>query len=482
MNDPASPRWTDPATLPPPTIYDPGDDAAPPFAGGDLPTVVLLLVGEVDPAWAAATAVSICDAWAEVGRKVVLSDFHLETPVLQDRLGGEGLEGVVDLFVYGASMVHLTRRPDGHAFEFIPTGTYTPDAEALFRHPRWSKLIAGFRHSHATLVLFVPAEAADLGTLATWVDRCMLLGEPGDPAHTAPLIRAGTEIRALIVPPRGDAVANRRPSDLPPVEPVAGMEEAAVPGDRREEMHLPPPPPRVQNRSHRAGVLFLWILLGVAILTAIGYIVASVRPDLMPWTRRPPVDSSSLAPASAGRAVGTPRPLGERLPYSVRVVAFGNFQAAHDRVLDLRQRVPGVLFYVNPEDVQGITYFKVMAGAVPTAEVAREIRDVLLASEVLDSEEVASDWSLVQEEPLALLVGNRDSRGAANAAVDSLLAVQVPAYAVAVPYSDGFLRWYLYAGAFKDSSSAAPLRERLSAAGLDPRLSPRFGSPATPEL
>lgn len=489
MNESAPPRWTDPASLPPPTIYDAADDEAPPFGAAVLPAVVLLLVGDEDRGWAARTALELAGAWAEAGRRIVLADFHLENPVLQDHIGGHGLEGVVDIFLYGASVARCTRPVEGREFQFIPTGTYAPDAEAVFRHPRWPKLVAGFEHSRATLVVFAPAAVADLGALATWVDQVILLGAPADPANITPLVHAGVEIRGLVVPPRGDT-AIPQPIPQPPVQaPTQAAPPEEQPGqvlvERRavaeDELHLPPPPTRRPSRGHRAAILLLWVLLAAAVLTAVGYIVATLRPELMPWAAAP-ADGALAASGAASVAGGVSRPLGEPLPFSIRVVAFQSFDAARERLAELQRQVPGVLFYVTPEDVQGITYYKVMAGALSDVEVAREVRDVLVTSEVLDAEEVAGDWSQIQEVRYSLVLGDVDSRGAANAAADSLLDRQVPAYPVAVPYSDGVLHWYLYAGAFPDSARAAPLRDQLAAAGLDPRLTPRFGSPASPEL
>jgi hypothetical protein len=479
MNEPAPPRWTSTASLPPPTIYDPGDDEAAPF-GGAVPAVVLLLVGDEELGWAARTAIALSDRWATAGRKVVLADFHLENPVLQEELGGHGLEGVVDLFLYGASMARCTRSVEGREFQFLPTGTYTPDADAVFRHPRWSKLVAGFQHSRATLVIFAPANAADLGALATWVDQVLLVGTPRAPEQITPLLQAGTEIRGLIVPPRGESAI---PPPLPRLPHSPRDLETAARQRRSEddELHLPPPPTRVPHRGHRAAVLVLWVLLGAAVLTAVGYVVASVRPDLMPWASAPP-DSAQAAAGVAPAGSGAPRPLGEPLPFSVRVAAFQTFDAAGERLDELQQQVPGVLFFITPEVVQGMTYHSVMAGALPDVEVAREVRDVLVTSEAIDPAQAADDWSLILETRYSLVLGDLDTRGAANAAVDSLLARQVPAYPLAVPYSDGVLRWYLYAGAFPDSTSAEPLRAQLAGAGLQPRLTPRFGSPASPEL
>src|SRR5690606_13675067 len=245
MNDPAPPRWTEPASLPPPTIYDPADDEAPPFGSTSLPTVMLLLVGEAEHGWAARTAIELADSWAEPGWRVVLADFHLENPVLQEHLGGQGVDGVVDLFLYGVSPARCTRPVEGRNFQFIPTGTYTPDADAVFRHPRWPKLIAGYKQSRATQVIFAPASAADLGALGTWVDQVILLGQPRSPELIDPLVTAGAEIRGLIVSPRGESAT---PPPPPPEPAEAAIAPEPAPSEPRadydEELHLPPPPAR----------------------------------------------------------------------------------------------------------------------------------------------------------------------------------------------------------------------------------------------
>lgn len=477
MTEPGSPRWTDPATLPPPSIYDPVEDVVPPFAGTAVPPVVLLLVSEVDRRWAASTAIELSSAWAAAGRRIVLADFHVESPVLEDELGGQGEDGVVDIFVYGASLAHSTRLVEGRGFEFIPTGTYTPDADAIFHHPRWLKLVTAFRDSDSTLVLFVPLAAAELAALALWVDQVLLLGTPREPSVLAPLRLAGKEPRGLIVPARGEAAM---PPPLPPLPDELASPPAAGEVNDEAEMHLPPPPSRVPNARNRVGVLLLWILLGAALLTAVGYAVASLRPDLVPWASVPAPGPDSAAPAPP--ATARPRALGEPLPFSVHVIAFQNFAAAHGQLIELREQVPGVLFFISPEEIQGILYFRVLAGALPNGDVARQVRDSLVATGFLDAEEAAGERTLIQETRFSFLLGDAATRGAANAAVDSLMARQVPAYSVAVPYSDGTLRWHLYSGAFPDSASASGLQRQLASAGIEPDLIPRFGSPASPEL
>ncbi|HEX6069837.1 MAG TPA: hypothetical protein VFZ18_08435 [Longimicrobiaceae bacterium] len=482
MNESGSPRWTDPAALPPPSIYDPAEDAAPPFAG-QVPAVVLLLVADADQRWAARTAIELSAAWAASGRRVMLADFHLEYPVLQDVLGGEGLEGVVDIFLYGASVARSSRPVEGRGFHFIPTGTYTADADALFRHPRWTKLVKGLRESAATLVIFAPVDAADLGALAAWVDQVILLGQPREPTQLIPLQIAGADIRGLIIPPRGESAAPPRPSAAARQAARQGPvpEEPREPGSQEAEegLHLPPPPVRTQHRGHRAAVLLLWILLGAALVTAVGYAVASLRPDLVPWASVPaPAPGSS--PPVISTELRTPRPLGVALPYSVHISAYQNFAAAHEQLLELKRRHPGILFLITPEEIQGIVYYKVMAGAVTTVEGARAVKQALVADGTLDADEAAGDWTLIEETRFSFVLGQVDSPEGAQASVDSLLARQVPAYALPVPYSDGTRRWHLYAGAFRDSIGASALERQLGEAGLGGRFASRAGAAGTP--
>ena len=478
MNDSAPPRWSEPAELPAPTVYDPAEDLSPPFAGAADATVVLLLVGTADRDWAARAAIEMSDVWAAGGHQVILADFHLESAALDAELGGQGFEGVVDLFMYGASVARCARRIQGRQFQFIPTGTYTPDLEAVFRHPRWSKLVGGFRDSGATFVLFVPADAADLGALATWVDRVILMGGHPDRAGLEPLRRSGAEIRGQVVPPGGESLMPKAVPNLPLT--LRYPDPARSPRDDEGDLHLPPPPTRVPHRGHRAAVLLLWTLLALAVVIAVGYAVfglASAR------SARTEAEAAAAGPVVASVGASTAaRPLGQPLPYSVRVAAYVGFDAARERAQELSMQHPGVLFYVTPELLQGITYYKVMAGTLGSESGAQRLRDRLLTDSVIDRADAVGERGLIQELPFTLFLGARPMRGGARAAVDSLLDRNVPAYHLAVPYSDGSLHWYLYAGAFADSTGAGRLRDLFSGTGLESQVTARFGAPASPEL
>ena len=67
-------------------------------------------------------------------------------------------------------------------------------------------------------------------------------------------------------------------------------------------------------------------------------------------------------------------------------------------------------------------------------------------------------------------------RDAAETRAQELEAVDVPAYVLAVDYSDGSVRYRVYAGAFADRTEASSLSALLQKQGLDgATLSDRIG-------
>src|SRR5690606_31499468 len=94
-------------------------------------TAALLLSGSGDEEWAARAAVELCVAWAATGRRVVLADLHIEEPLLSGDEGA-GMEGIVDVLLYGASLSRIAAPGRGGAYYLIPAGTYAPDSTEIF--------------------------------------------------------------------------------------------------------------------------------------------------------------------------------------------------------------------------------------------------------------------------------------------------------------------------------------------------------------
>jgi hypothetical protein len=443
--------------LPAPVAYDPAGNAAAPI-GLDAATVVLLLAGAEDRRWAAASAVKLSGEWAKAGRRVVLADLHLEEPILHKVTGTDNLEGLVDVLLYGASVSRSTRPVPGQGFFLIPAGTYEPDARTIYGHPRWEKLVAGFRDAGASLVLFAPADATALGTIG---DRLILLGQPGTDESVEAFRAAGVAPDALLLPPARGAAPDRERVVPPP--------DAAARHQR--EMMIPPPPQRDNGTPRSVLPLLLTVLAAVVLMALGGYVLARERPDLVPWAQRagePPPATQAAGVRSGVSRTGSP------LPYSVTGWAFLSLDDAADHLDAQRETFASVPVFISPEEGRGVLQYKIFAGAVADTSAAARLRELLVERRVLGASELITQFA-----PLAFDLGEVESEAAARERVDSLAALGVPAYPLPVAYSDGTRRWQLYGGAYRDSTSAEAMRRILTSAGLPTRIVARIGEPGS---
>ncbi|MBA4160457.1 MAG: hypothetical protein H0X65_23790 [Gemmatimonadetes bacterium] len=223
-----------------PHVFDPAVDELPAtlMADASYPGPVVLLVNASNDArWAADASLAIASGWARQGQRIVLADLHLEEPILHERVGEANLDGIVDIFLYGASVARSARPPSGRDFYLIPAGTYTAKPEEVYSHPRWGKLVTGFKDAQATLLLFVPATAG-LESLEQWSTRAVFLGDPGgDPGALIRPLREETEVEAVLVPPgsAGGVADDETPGSAAESFPPGGERGAAPEFDLEEE-------------------------------------------------------------------------------------------------------------------------------------------------------------------------------------------------------------------------------------------------------
>jgi hypothetical protein len=520
----SSSLWGGPE-VPSTTFFDPASGPLPEalaWKAGRPETMVLLLSSTGDREWAADAAAAVAAEWARAGRRVVLADLHLEEPVLHERLGEPNLDGVVDVFLYGASLARTARAVAGRGFYLISSGTYTPDPEPVLRHSRWPKIITGFRDAQATLLLFVPAGTPGVESLARAAEAAIVLGEAGPGA-----LPQGVRVRAVVAPPAAavpeavpEAAATPEPEPTPraeeddgwaelrtrpePVEvlpapdpfeeradPLLGEYANGIPATTlpagavrrpREPDLTEPPPPEIPVKRRRGGDRkvspVLWALLAVVVLFAAGYFLLQAYPDLP--ARMGLGGGVAEAPRAAAPAAPRPRgfapaPAGTKLPYSVQVKAFASLPAAAQLAATEGQRFSDVPFFVSLELIDSVPYYKVLAGLYPDTAGAARLRERLVQAEVVDADDAQGAWSLIQPTPLAFQLGEFPTRGAAQARADSLLAREVPAYPVAVPYTNGSERWRLYVGAFRDSVAAEGMRRLLADKQVEAKLEERAG-------
>jgi len=468
--------------MPPSILLDPLSGPIDTSFLDPIGTVVLLVVGRVDRSWASASAMELSASWARGGRRIVLADLHLDDPVLEEELAGGPMEGMVDLFLYGASLSRIARPVRDGEFYVVTAGTYASDTAEIYGHPRWRKLVAGFRESSAALLLLVPADAEGLELLAGLASTAFLLGHPGDATTIERLRGAGLATVALMEPPPVNSLEGAPfPLEIG-VAPIKEREssetlQAASELARTDiELELPPPPVR-SRRPARSATLFVWFLVLVTVLVVAGYLVGRLRPELIPPGWLPTRPASEAEGASSAPAPAVTR-VGESLPYSVQVRAFTSLIAAGDDLAQEQRRLPGVAFFISPEEIQGILYYRILAGTTSDTLSATRLRERLVQAGSIDPGDVVGAWSLLHHGPLAYDLGEFPDRQAVLARADTLLALRIPTYRASIPYSDGSRHWQLYGGAYGDSTSARRMGEMIAAAGLPPRLVERIGDPA----
>lgn len=495
-----------------PTFFDPSFERLPAPVSGDTagPGPVLLVFDRgTDREWAADAAVALATGWHAAGRRTVLADLCLEDPFLNERIGMPNQEGVVDIFLYGASLARSARAVPGRGFYLISAGTYTPEPGAVLRNPRWDKIVGGFRDNQAALLLFAPSDAPELPALREWVHEAIVLGG-GDGAGPFPP-SGDFSVRAWLAPPRrdgaGHAAAAARPASpadrFPEPEPVAPWN--APPGTRAELNVVPPPaidaaagPAAVPaseipvpeadwereapQKKKRAVSPLLLILLLVVLLLALVFLGPQYIPGFpnllaSAGAPREPVQAEQAPAAPAPVPRGPVTLAGAPLPYSVHVAGFTSWDEASEFASGVSRRFSEAQFFIVPELRRDITYWMVMAGMAGDTTAVLALRDRLVAEKVADEESVGGRYDLIQHRPLAYELGEYADAAQARARADSLTGRAIPAYVAPVPYSDGSERWKVYAGAYRDTASSAPMRELLNGASIPPKLVERTGRP-----
>ncbi|MDQ2664470.1 MAG: hypothetical protein M3Z05_00490 [Gemmatimonadota bacterium] len=239
-----------------------------------------IVVTGSDPVATAEVALGIGRAQAS-RRRVAIADLIGEAPPLQSLVSGDDMHGISDSFEFGISLNKIARAvPEAGELFVVPSGTSSIDYETMLAHPRWRRLIGGFREVGALLILAVPADAVNLAELVLATDGAVVVGD------TVPADVPVAQTLAWLRVARRSSVASV-PSDAP-----LAMVEAA-----REH-------PRRDGRRFFAGA--------AGLLLTLGFIGAAVWFAYRPFASAPKVRASAQPEAS---------PLGEQLGTSPAVPA-----------------------------------------------------------------------------------------------------------------------------------------------------------------
>jgi hypothetical protein len=263
-------------------------------------------------------------------------------------------------------------------------------------------------------------------------------------------------------PPSPSHVAEVLPEPELYGEPVPTFEEIV------EESEAAEATPRWARRRTLFGLGFLLLVVAGAVAAALlGYLEI---PGLSPRDATP-AGTAAATPRAGTVSAPAATETSDSAPFSVALAAFQEEAAALTMVRDLSAKVPGVLFTAVPLSVDGQVLHRVLAG--PAAD---SLAASALGARVAEAAGLAGDAWVPRWTPRAFQLGEMADQGAALRRSEVLQGLGVPSYVLAVTYSDGSVRFRVYAGAYADESEAAYLSGLLQERGLSgATLSERTG-------
>lgn len=452
--------------------------------------VLLLVAPEGDDA-AAGVAIELATTRARQGLPTILADGGVTTPRLHQLLGVENLEGLADLFLFGASLPRVSARPEGRDFDFIAAGAYVPDPEAVLDSPRWDRISPELHVSGSLMLLFVPVGTPGLRALSHRIGRAVLLGDDRQTMRMASRLDASCRVIGSVEPATSEDPAAPDPESAPGAEsepgpegmvstgePVSAMVAAAQHAEQAEHAEHAehtsadaslnePVVIRIERGSRRAPLEVLLLLLLAVVAAGAGWWVYQeyfAGPTAPVATE---VEPPPAPPAARGQPMDTP------IPVSVAVEVHPDMAGAAERVAALRAAAPGIDFYLAPVSVSGSLYYRLYAGPVADAETGTALLQRLVDA----GHKTAFDSWAVRPTGLAFLLGEYDTRSDAERRVEFLAEEEIPGYVVPYPFDRGADRYRVYGGAYESEVEAAVMREMLENAGEEAELVPRTGAP-----
>lgn len=458
-----------------PTPFDPEGGQLPQaldtLLHGDAAPPVLLVVaadGARSSGWSARATIALAGAVARE-RSVVLADLGVDRPELHQLLGVSNLEGLADVFLFGASLPRVAQAAPGQPFEVVAAGAYVPDAGDLMASSRWERIADEYRMGGATLLAYVPAGMAGLDGLASRMNAALVLADEHEVAAAAASLPDDANVLGVLTP-AGAVQAAEPPA--PEAAPVPQKPDI-TPRPPRTDADLLTPPVVRSRTGRRRGVSPLLIALLVIAAGVGGWFGydAFFGGDAGAPTREPaPVEPAAQAQPEPAPTRGSP--IETELGVSVSVAIYQSYEMARDRITDLR-RSGGIGFYLTPFDRGGVRYYRLQAGPVADPTEGRALlRRLYEAGQVTAMEDHA-----IRPTAWAYELGEYDTEQAARARQEALAGMGVPGYVVEVPYTSGPSRWRVYGGAYEYRAEAEAMADILAAAGIDAELVQRTGRP-----
>ncbi|MEX0907393.1 MAG: hypothetical protein WD054_03605, partial [Gemmatimonadota bacterium] len=211
--------------------------------------------------WGAAAAVALARRWAG-DRRVLLADLDLARPRLHELLGVRNDEGVVDIIEFGVSPGRVMLPVDENRFDLLPAGPFATDPAAVLRHPAWARLLVELAARRATLLAYVPSDAAGADAVIDRAGAVLLLAEGGEGDDVVASLARPYAVLAVLTP-AGAAAADTTAADAVPRLTDAEFTKIRLPTERgardalilelrerqRDARLTPPPVQRADRRD-----------------------------------------------------------------------------------------------------------------------------------------------------------------------------------------------------------------------------------------
>ena len=444
-----------PESRPETVRFDPGSGEFPPPLGSALtePDTHLLLIVAPDASDAhLRTVIALAESRAEAVGRTIVADAAFGTGRVHEMLGVPNLEGVADIFEFGASLSRVVTRPGGRTFEFVPSGPYVPDPRAILESDRWDRIAEDAAGESATVLVFVTATAPGLSTLSRRAGRAIVVADPADAERVEAALDPDCDVSAVV------------PLVAPAPEPPDGAarEVDASLLDRPELAD----PIIFRSEGKRRRAPLLWGL--AAVLVVVGGWFA-YRTFLVSAPAPPePMTVEEAAPAAPEPA---PEPVETPIGFSVAVEAHQDLPTATERLEILEESDPAITFYISPVPISGSVWYRVLAG--PVAD--RESGAALMRRLVEAGHKTAFDDWAVRPTRYAFLLGDFRTEEEAERRVAGLRELGIPAYVAPIDYDPGEARYRVYGGAFENPASAEVMEEMLAGVRIRAPLVERVG-------
>jgi hypothetical protein len=461
--------------------YDPGDPYPERAFEGRCPLLVLLATPDVDPEWAAESAVALARQWADLGERVCLADLAFSGPRIHGVLGLTNEEGMSDLFLFGASLGRVARQASPGLF-FTSAGTPIADPAAVLGSSRWALLTQGFANAGAHLLVYLPLEERGSAGVVAHAERILLLSGPNGSDALEAIGAAQARVAGVLTPRTGRgatpsaAGAAARPAPGGPPAAV-GAAKPSLPAQPAATPAGAAPTPKTLGKqkppqSFLSSTWRMLLIVGVSLLLLLAVLIM-LRVIPVPWLAdNDPADPSGEPEMTVGVAPPDRRSAPDPLAGSY-FLALGSYAEGAIAMLQVEQlgsRRSDLLFVVSPVESNGVVLHRLLVGETEDSAAA-ELRASL--SRTLTQENPA-EWQ-VRAGPLSFHLGTFETRAAADARVDELQLLNVPAYVLRQPPTVAPERYDVWAGAYADSVEATYLERTLNDQGIVPILLRRTG-------